>query len=111
MHVIRYSKIRWNVTYHCLYKAVVLNLVGGTKRHKFHNAFHKPLVLENMHCVLFSSNYKYMYTIIYCISAQTSQVGHDITNNTSGVNQTILNPKPTHRTLGARWNPGYEPLV
>ena len=45
-----------------------------------------------------------MDVTIYLISAQTGQTKHDVTNHTSGVNQTTELLKLTHRAFGVRSN-------
>ena len=48
---------------------------------------------------------------MYCITAETGHANRDVTNHTSGVNQSTEPLKLIHQAPGAQWNPGEEPLV
>ena len=63
--------------------------------------FIEPVVVGKIKCAFCSSTSKHLHLTVHCIGAQTSEAKRDVTNHTSGVNQTP-NPwgsmKPRLRT-------------
>ena len=66
--------------------------------------FIEPFEIGKIECAV-CSNLEHMYISICCGSAQTGQAERDVTDHTSGVNQTTEPLKLTHKVPGARSNP------